>query len=203
VKTGKPSRSAPDSGFTLLELLVAISILALIAVFSWRTLDAITRTSEAIKLSSQKIDGLARVFSALERDVGNASNADLPSEGVLRLLAPGGSVAYRVDNNQLFRQLPGSEPGLLATGVTSMRIDLMRTPPTQLATLESASQASQNANAPAGGLISSNTAQPTTASGAVPLVQNPAIALPVTGVKVALTLDDGEVVTRLMLLNSV
>jgi prepilin-type N-terminal cleavage/methylation domain-containing protein len=186
-------------GFTLIELLVAISILALIAVFSWRTLDAITRTSDALKVSSAKIDGLARVFSALERDVGNASDADLPAQGVLRLLAPGGSVTYRVDNNQLFRQLPGSDPGLLATGVMSIRIDLMRSAPTTLATLaNAASQANQASSSGAAGINPRGSA-----GAAVPLPQNAPAALPVAGVMVALTLDDGEVVTRLMLLNSV
>ena len=186
-------------GFTLIELLVAISILALIAVFSWRTLDAITRTSDALKVSSERIDGLARVFAALERDVGNASDADLPAQGVLRLLASAGSVAYRVDNNQLFRELPGTDPGLLATGVAAIQIDLMRSTPTALANLANASIQANQASSGATGFNLSGT----TSTGAVPLTPAAPATLPVTGVKVALTLDDGEVVTRLMLLNSV
>jgi prepilin-type N-terminal cleavage/methylation domain-containing protein len=197
-------RRQRQAGFTLLELLVAISILALLAVFSWRTLDAITRTSEALKVSSERIDGLARVFAALERDVGNATSADLPAEGVLRLSAPGGAVAYRVDTNQLMRELPGSDVGLLATGVTAMRVDLMRT--TRLK-LDNANGTSGSSASNGSGSNGTNSTSFMNSGSSTDSAANAAAGLPieqrVVAVKVALTLDNGDVVTRLLLLNAV
>jgi prepilin-type N-terminal cleavage/methylation domain-containing protein len=201
-------RGHRPAGFTLLELLVAISILALLAVFSWRTLDAITRTSEALKVSSERIDGLARVFAALERDVGNATSADLPAEGVLRLSAPGGAVAYRVDTNQLMRELPGSDVGLLATGVTAMRVDLMRTTRLKLDNANGTSGSSaSNGSGSNGGSSGTNSTSFMNSGSSTDSVANAAAGLPieqrVVAVKVALTLDNGDVVTRLLLLNAV
>jgi general secretion pathway protein J len=198
-------RLRPRLGFTLLELLVAIAILALLAVFSWRTLDAITRTSDALKVSSERIDGLSRVFAALERDVASASNADLPAEGVLRLSAPGGAVAYRVDSNQLMRELPGSQIGLLATGVTGMRIDLMRSTRLKLdsanGTGSSAPSSATSSTGSSGSTTFMNSGSSTDSAGqaaaGLPIEQR------VVAVKVALTLDNGDVVTRLLLLNAV
>lgn len=201
-------RRQRQAGFTLLELLVAISILALLAVFSWRTLDAITRTSEALKVSSERIDGLARVFAALERDVGNATSADLPADGVLRLSAPGGAVAYRVDTNQLMRELPGSDVGLLATGVTAMRVDLMRTTRLKLDNANGTSGSSaSNGSGSNGGSSGTNSTSFMNSGSSTDSAANAAAGLPieqrVVAVKVALTLDNGDVVTRLLLLNAV
>jgi prepilin-type N-terminal cleavage/methylation domain-containing protein len=206
-------RCPPKShGFTLLELLVAISILALLAVFSWRTLDAITRTSDALKISSERIDGLARVFAAMERDVGSASDADLPAAGVLRLIAPGGAVAYRIDSNQLMRELPGSDSGLLATGVTQMRVDLVRASRLKLdnpnggnssnsgnpANGGSSAGANGGAGSGSNSFINSGTSSDSAGQAAgLPLEQR------VVAVKIALTLDNGDIVTRLLLLNAV
>lgn len=206
-------RQTKSHGFTLLELLVAISILALLAVFSWRTLDAITRTSDALKISSERIDGLARVFAAMERDVGSATDADLPAAGVLRLIAPGGAVAYRIDSDQLMRQLPGSDSGLLATGVTQMRVDLLRATRLKLDNpnggngtnagnpSNGGSNAGVNGGPGSGSNTFMNSGSSTDSTGqaaaGLPLEQR------VVAVKIALTLDNGDVVTRLLLLNAV
>ena len=205
-------RPAKLDGFTLLELLVAISILALLAVFSWRTLDAITRTSEALKVSSERIDGLARVFAAMERDVSSATDADLPAAGELRLIAPGGAMAYRLDTNQLMRELPGADAGLLATGITAMRVDLLRTTRLKLdnpngganATSGNGSGGSNGAssggsNGGSNSFINSGSSTDSAgqAASGLPIEQR------VVGVKIALTLDNGDVVTRLLLLNAV
>jgi prepilin-type N-terminal cleavage/methylation domain-containing protein len=194
---------APRRGFTLIELLVAISILALLAVFSWRTLDAITRTSDALKVSSERIDALARVFAALENDCALANNADLPARGELRLMAAGGGVAYEVQNNQLMRTLAGGEPGLIATGVTSMRVDIMRAAEINLNNIAAQGASLNNSLAGSSGTAPASPGGGTagTASGATP-ANKPVVEQRVVGVKVALTLDNGDVVTRLLLLNA-
>lgn len=167
------------AGFTLLELLVAISILALLAVFSWRALDAITRTSDALKLSGDRIDGVARVFAAFDADSQNAQSADL-QPGVVRFTASGGSVDYRLDNGRLMRHLPGFEPVPIAEGIANMRVDLVLV-----------------ATTPANGALVSlaNATSPKAKANSPP----PKVA----AVRIVLDLADGGSVTRLLLLNSV
>ena len=81
-------------GFTLVELLVAITILALIAVFSWRGLDQVLRTRTAIEQSQTVLDGYGRVFARLERDLNRARGlrADAAGRLVFVLPAPAGAV---------------------------------------------------------------------------------------------------------------
>ncbi|BBO58953.1 type II secretion system protein J [Mycoavidus sp. B2-EB] len=66
-------------GFTLVELLVTMTILALVAILSWRGLDQIVRARDAVTLSMANERALAQFFdqvgidvrqAALERDLG-------------------------------------------------------------------------------------------------------------------------------------
>lgn len=56
-------------GFTLIELLVAITILALVALLSWRGLDSILRSREALSQATQQSRGLQAAFQQLEADL--------------------------------------------------------------------------------------------------------------------------------------
>lgn len=57
-----------DSGFTLVELLVAISILALVAVLGWRGLDGILRARTNLTESLEQTRGLQLAFAQLQHD---------------------------------------------------------------------------------------------------------------------------------------
>lgn len=61
----RPRRSA---GFTLVELLVAISILALIAVLGWRGLDGIVRARVALSAQLEQSRGLQLAFAQMQSD---------------------------------------------------------------------------------------------------------------------------------------
>ncbi|MER1967087.1 prepilin-type N-terminal cleavage/methylation domain-containing protein [Castellaniella sp. GW247-6E4] len=56
-------------GFTLIEVLVALALLALLSLISWRGLDAAQQTGERLDERAEETLALVRVFSQLERDV--------------------------------------------------------------------------------------------------------------------------------------
>ena len=55
-------------GFTLVEVMVALAVLALIAALGWQGIDGIVRTRDASneRASSRKVDGEHGVISPLE-----------------------------------------------------------------------------------------------------------------------------------------
>jgi general secretion pathway protein J len=68
-----------QQGFTLIEVMVAILIMALISVISWRGLDSITRSVERVDESREGTAALLRVLKQFERDIQlQAKNEILP-----------------------------------------------------------------------------------------------------------------------------
>ncbi|WP_375738098.1 type II secretion system minor pseudopilin GspJ [Pseudomonas boanensis] len=57
------------AGFTLLELLIAIAIFAVLALGTWRMLDAVLDTDAATRVQEQQVRELVRAMAAFERDV--------------------------------------------------------------------------------------------------------------------------------------
>ena len=100
------SRSAAP-GFTLLELIVAASVLALMAVFAWRGLDTLVREREALTLAQDGVDGFQRCFARLERDAMLARDAELDGSGGLRLKTADAAVEYRLVGSDLVRIVSG------------------------------------------------------------------------------------------------
>lgn len=56
-------------GFTLLELLVAVALLSVLAVLSWRAMDSVLRSRDRIVQSSDELRALSVAFAQLEQDV--------------------------------------------------------------------------------------------------------------------------------------
>ncbi|HYD81201.1 MAG TPA: prepilin-type N-terminal cleavage/methylation domain-containing protein [Paucimonas sp.] len=57
-----------QSGFTLVELLVAISVLAIVAVLGWRGLDGIVRAREALNKDLDQTRGMQLAFAQMQND---------------------------------------------------------------------------------------------------------------------------------------
>ncbi|MBM7060889.1 type II secretion system minor pseudopilin GspJ [Pseudomonas sp. UL073] len=56
-------------GFTLLELLIAIAIFALLALATYRMLDSVLRSDAATRVQEQQLRELTRAIGAFERDL--------------------------------------------------------------------------------------------------------------------------------------
>lgn len=63
------SRATRSGGFTLLELLIAVALLSVLAVLSWRGMDSVLRSRDRIVQSSDELRALSVAFAQLEQDV--------------------------------------------------------------------------------------------------------------------------------------
>ncbi|HEF5873220.1 TPA: prepilin-type N-terminal cleavage/methylation domain-containing protein [Burkholderia cenocepacia] len=75
-RAAEPRAMARARGFTLIEMLVAIALLAVIALLSWRGLDATIRGRDDIASNLAQTRLLGRYFSQLQFDLTNLVTAD-------------------------------------------------------------------------------------------------------------------------------
>jgi general secretion pathway protein J len=66
-----------ERGFTLVELLVAIGILAMVAVLGWRGLDGIVRARVALTDQMEMTRGMQLAFAQMQSDCEHAADATL------------------------------------------------------------------------------------------------------------------------------
>jgi general secretion pathway protein J len=64
-------------GFTLVELLVAIGILALVAVLGWRGLDGIVRSRTALTQQMEQTRGMQLAFAQMQSDGEHLADVDV------------------------------------------------------------------------------------------------------------------------------
>lgn len=69
-------RHIPTSarGFTLLELLVAITVLAVVSMIAWRGLDSLVSTRERLEPEVDEVRSLLTTFGQMERDLTQVPN---------------------------------------------------------------------------------------------------------------------------------
>jgi general secretion pathway protein J len=66
-----------SAGFTLVELLVAISILAMVAVLGWRGLDGIVRARVALGQQMETTRGMQLAFAQMQSDAEHIAREDV------------------------------------------------------------------------------------------------------------------------------
>lgn len=58
-----------QTGFTLIEMLVTLALMALISILAWRALDQTERTSRSLQVSANETLTLARALDQIESDI--------------------------------------------------------------------------------------------------------------------------------------
>ena len=61
-------------GFTLLELLVAITVLSVVSTIAWRGLDSLVTTRERLEPEADDVRALLTAFGQMERDLAQVTN---------------------------------------------------------------------------------------------------------------------------------
>lgn len=72
-----PERSPHQPGFTLIEILVALSLLAILSALTYRAVSSILEAEQHVRQTSRRWQSLALFFDQIERDVLHAVNRPL------------------------------------------------------------------------------------------------------------------------------
>ncbi|MGZ3254700.1 MAG: PulJ/GspJ family protein [Burkholderiaceae bacterium] len=84
MKRPAPRTAMRKCGFTLVELLVAITILAIVAVLGWRGLDGIVRARIALSAQLEQTRGMQLTFAQLQSDCAHiVSGSTIPNRSPL------------------------------------------------------------------------------------------------------------------------
>ena len=73
----RAARLPRQAGLTLIELLIAITVLAVVAVLGWRGLDSIVRSRIALSADMERTRGVQLAFAQLERDSANIISPEM------------------------------------------------------------------------------------------------------------------------------
>jgi general secretion pathway protein J len=83
------------AGFTLVEMLVAITLLGLLGIISWRGLDYVVGQRERIDRDAEEIGRILRTLAQIERDIAQrAPEAILPAGAAADILPPSIAVSF-------------------------------------------------------------------------------------------------------------
>lgn len=74
-RSARPARA--PFGFTLIELMVAIAVLALVAVLGWRGLDGIIRSRVTLTAQLERSRGMQLAFAQMQSDLEHLARPDL------------------------------------------------------------------------------------------------------------------------------
>ena len=102
-----------QQGFTLLEVMIAILLMAVVSLIAWRGLDSVSRADRHVRRASEDSQALQRVFQQLERDLALRASVELLEPPLPGREAPGKPLlpALRVRAERLELVRGGAVPG--------------------------------------------------------------------------------------------
>ncbi len=71
-----PYKVAKQGGFTLIELMVAITVMSIVAIMGWRGLDSIIRARQTLQANLEQTRGIQLAFAQMESDAANVVEAE-------------------------------------------------------------------------------------------------------------------------------
>jgi general secretion pathway protein J len=77
IRTPSWMTRASMRGFTLLELLIAISVLATVSIIAWRGLDTLVSTRARLEPEGEQVRALLTAFGQMDRDLAQTINPTL------------------------------------------------------------------------------------------------------------------------------
>jgi general secretion pathway protein J len=96
-----------EQGFTLIEVMVAIMLMAVVSVIAWRGLDSVTRADQHLQASSEQTEVLLRALNQLQRDISLRASVELntpePSKNSAEKLDGLAAVTVRSSDSKGFR----------------------------------------------------------------------------------------------------
>lgn len=66
-----------QQGFTLIEVMVAIMLMALVSLIAWRGLDSVTRADQHLQTSTEQTEVLLRALNQMQRDISLRAGVEL------------------------------------------------------------------------------------------------------------------------------
>lgn len=75
-------RRREQAGFTLVEVMIAITIMAVLSVMAWRGLDSVTRANSMLEERTESIVLLLRALDQLDRDLALRATVELSSREI-------------------------------------------------------------------------------------------------------------------------
>ncbi|VBP30149.1 PulJ/GspJ family protein [Burkholderia pseudomallei] len=91
-------------GFTLIEMMIAITILAVIAILSWRGLDQIIRGREKVAAAMEDERVFAQMFDQMRIDARRAATDDEAGQPAVRVAGDTLQIVrYRISNGRVVR----------------------------------------------------------------------------------------------------
>lgn len=94
-------------GFTLIEVMVAILLMAIVSLIAWRGLDSVTRADSHLQASTEQTEAILRTLKQMERDLALRASIELREPNLAeREATPSqapAAVSVRSADNQRFR----------------------------------------------------------------------------------------------------
>ncbi|UII73652.1 prepilin-type N-terminal cleavage/methylation domain-containing protein [Pseudomonas sp. HN11] len=96
-----------QQGFTLIEVMVAIMLMAVVSLIAWRGLDSVTRADQHLQASSEQTEVLLRALNQMQRDISLRASVELVATEVAQDEAPNteglAAVTVRSSDSKGFR----------------------------------------------------------------------------------------------------
>ncbi|MFV3402750.1 type II secretion system minor pseudopilin GspJ [Pseudomonas sp. NY15463] len=73
-----------QQGFTLIEVMVAIMLMAIVSLIAWRGLDSVSRADQHLQASTERTQALLRALNQLERDLALRASIQLHAPDLAR-----------------------------------------------------------------------------------------------------------------------